>query len=362
MELKRVIVVGASAGGVEALRRIVAGLPADLNAAVIVVLHLRADAFSVLPAILDRAGPLPASHAEDREALEPGRVYVAPPDVHVVVRDGRISLIHGPTESGHRPAIDPLFRTAAAVYGERVVGVVLSGVLDDGTAGLAEISRMGGVAVVQSPTDALYAAMPRSALRRVDVDFVVPSRDIGPLLGRIVEETPPDGAPRSHVVSERVDDVVEQAIGDDLPASGTREGAASGLTCPDCQGALSEVHEGAITKFRCRVGHAWTEAGLLTEQAEALEGALRTARRVLGERADLARRIHDRALERGHERAADLFGERLEQFDHDARALHNVLSRPELLTVDDRLKEIAQLDSLDRGTAEEEADEAEASA
>jgi two-component system chemotaxis response regulator CheB len=176
-----------------------------------------------------------------------------------------------------------------------------------------------------------------------------------------VDETPPDGAPSSHVISERDDDVVEQAMDDDLPASGTREGAASGLTCPDCQGALWEVYEGGITKFRCRVGHAWTEAGLLTEQADALEGALWTALRVLGERADLARRIQDRAVERGHDRAAKMFGERLEEFDHDARVLRNVLSRPELLTVDDRLKDIAQLDSLDRGTAEEEADEAEAS-
>jgi two-component system, chemotaxis family, protein-glutamate methylesterase/glutaminase len=345
MNLDRIIVVGASAGGVEPLRRVVAGLQPDLAAAVLVVLHLKADAFSALPAILDRAGPLPGVHAEDHEPIAPGRIYVAPPDAHMTVRDGCLRLVHGPTENGHRPAIDPLFRTAAAVYGERVIGVVLSGVLDDGTAGLAEVARAGGLTIVQSPSDALYPAMPRNALRRVDVDFAVPSNEIGPLLTRLVAETGEGGPSASDpdpATQPRRADAVERAVDRDLSAVGQTRGPASGLTCPECHGALWEVSEAGIAKFRCRVGHAWTEVGLLTEQATTLELALWTALRVLGERADLARRIRDRASERGQERSAKMFDARLDEFDADARLLREVLARPELLALDERLKELAQ--------------------
>jgi two-component system chemotaxis response regulator CheB len=353
MDLRRVIVVGASAGGVEPLQRLVAALPVDLSAAVLVVLHLRADSFSALPAILDRAGALPASRACDREPIEPGRIYVSPPDVHLVVRPGEIGLVHGPSENGHRPAIDPLFRTAARVYGRDAIGVVLSGVLDDGTAGLAEIKQAGGTAVVQSPADALYSAMPRSALGRVDVDFVAPGSDIGAVLARLVADAPPSDGPPTSAAAQT--DPLEQAVEPDGPATGRHGGTASGLSCPDCNGSLWETREGGVSKFRCRVGHAWTEAALLNEQGDALEVALWTALRVIGERAELAQRMRERAVDRGHQHAAKLFDERLKEFDHDARILRNVLTRPELAALEERLSVVSQIggeeDALPRAAA-----------
>ncbi len=341
MKRERVFVVGASAGGLEPLQRLIGGLPGDFPAAVLVVLHLRADSSSALPAILGRAGRLPADRAEDGQPIEPGRVYVAPPDVHLVVRPGELGLVHGPTENGHRPAIDPLFRSAARVYGRGVVGIVLSGALDDGTAGLAAVKAAGGIAVVQSPADALYPAMPRSAMRRVDVDFVAPSSELPPLLVRLAGTHAPDDLPAS--ATDPSPDPVEEALVPDQPPTGTTDGRVSGFSCPDCNGALWETHEGGVTKYRCRVGHAWTEAGLLLQQGDSLEVALWTALRVIGERAELAEKIRERAIARGHRHAAKLFDERLEEFGHDARVLRDVLGRPELAAVEERLAVLGQL-------------------
>src|SRR5438067_12132886 len=176
------IVIGASAGGVDALQQLVAGLPADLPAAVFVVLHISPHGPSVLPRILSRAGPLRAAHPKDREAIRPGRVYVAPPDYHLLVSNGRVRVTRGPRENGHRPAVDALFRPAARSRGPRVVGAVLSGVLDDGTAGLLAVKQAGGLAVVQNPADALYSGMPQSALDNVAVDYTLPVADIPAVL------------------------------------------------------------------------------------------------------------------------------------------------------------------------------------
>jgi two-component system chemotaxis response regulator CheB len=180
------VVVGASAGGLEALRQLAAGLPADLPASVLVVLHIPPTGASVLPGILDRAGPLPATHAKDGSPLEHGRIYVAPPDFHLLVDDRTLRLEHGPAEHGHRPAVDPLFRSAARVYGERVVGVVLSGALDDGALGLAAVKAGGGVAVAQDPEDAMYPSMPRNAIDRGGADHVVVAADLAELVVRLV--------------------------------------------------------------------------------------------------------------------------------------------------------------------------------
>src|SRR5437764_11828796 len=183
-----VIAVGASAGGVDAISTVVAGLPADLRAAVLVVLHVSPRGKSVLPHILSSRGPLPARHATDGERLEPGRVYVAPPDQHLVVEPGRVRVTGEPRENGVRPSVDTLFRSAALAYGPAVVGVVLSGTLDDGTAGLIAIKQHGGVAVVQDPNEAVFPSMPASAARFSDPDHIVPLDKVAPLLASIVGE------------------------------------------------------------------------------------------------------------------------------------------------------------------------------
>src|SRR5215207_2026811 len=178
MASREIVVVGASAGGVEALRAFVSALPRDLPAAVLVVLHLPRSSASALHKILSRSGPLPAGQAADGEAVRPGCVYVAPPDHHLLLRDGSVALTRGPQENGHRPAIDPLFRSAARHYGPRAVGVILSGTLDDGASGLAAIARRGGTAAVQDPAEALYPGMPVAALEQVPTAFVARAAEL----------------------------------------------------------------------------------------------------------------------------------------------------------------------------------------
>src|SRR5215207_239744 len=182
-----IIVVGASAGGVEALSQLVASLPPDLPASVFIVLHIPAEGTSVLPRILNRAGPLPAIHPLDGQVIEKGHVYIAPPDHHLLIKQGYVELTRGPRDNGHRPSVDPLFRSAARAYGRRVVGVVLTGALDDGTAGLLAVGMRGGICVVQDPQDALYAGMPQSAIDNVEVDHVVPLAEMGELLMQLAQ-------------------------------------------------------------------------------------------------------------------------------------------------------------------------------
>jgi two-component system chemotaxis response regulator CheB len=324
-----VIVVGASAGGVEALKQLVAGLPADLPAAVFVVLHVPAHGTSVLPRILSRAGRLPAAHARDQEPIAPGRIYVAPPDQHLLVEHGRVRVTRGPRENGHRPAADPLFRSAARAYGSAVVGLVLSGALDDGTAGLAAIKRRGGVAVAQSPADALYPGMPASAVEHVAIDFCLPVAEIAPVLIRLAQ-TPPAPASEEVAVSREMD--LETGIQENgtLPAGGERPGQPSVFGCPECGGVLFELHDGALIRYRCRVGHAWTADGLLAEQSHTLEAALWAAARALEERVDLSRRLARRAGEQGNRQTAAAFLEQAQVGEQHLGVIRKVLLEPYL--------------------------------
>src|SRR2546421_4483719 len=239
-----VIVVGASAGGVEALGRLASGLPPELPASIFVVLHLLASGTSVLDSILRRAGSLPATAGVDGERFERGHIYVAPPDQHLLIWDGSVRLSLGPRENGHRPAIDPLFRSAARAFGPRVIAVVLSGSLDDGAAGMRFVKERGGAAVVQDPADALYEDMPLNAAAASEVDHVVPIARMADLLCGLLEE------PIENSVEEEADRVW---TADELEERA--EGEPSGLTCPDCGGALWEREEGSLVRFACRTGH-----------------------------------------------------------------------------------------------------------
>jgi two-component system chemotaxis response regulator CheB len=286
-----VVVVGASAGGVEALRAMVATLPADLRASVLVVLHMPAGGTSSLPAILNREGPLPATMARNGEPLRHGRIYVSRPDHHLLVMGNSTALSHGPTENGHRPAINALFRSAAVSRGASVTGVLLSGVLDDGVAGLHAIAGRGGRVVVQDPDDALYRSMPDHALRSLTADYVVPAFEIGEVLAKISTENTESTNHSSELLRW------ENEI---ASAGWTTEGAVgmpSEFSCPDCQGVLSDIDGGK--RYRCRIGHAWTSEALLGAQGSALERALWTALRTLEEKTALSLRMAKNARGRG---------------------------------------------------------------
>jgi two-component system chemotaxis response regulator CheB len=279
----RVIGIAASAGGVEALRRVVAGLPADLPAAICIVLHIPATGRSLLAPILARDGAMPAVVAEDGQELRAGTIYVAPADRHLLVHGRRIELSLGPKENGVRPAADPLFRSLAHSWGSRAIGVVLSGALDDGSAGAAWIAEAGGTIVVQDPRTALVPGMPQAAMAATTADRVLPLDLIGGELRRLAQVVAPGG--------EEETMRAEPDPTDHLHVEHRPEGPASGFTCPECSGALWELSDGALTRYRCRVGHTYSEDAMVEAQGDAVEAALWTALEVLEERGELLERI-----------------------------------------------------------------------
>jgi len=302
------VVVGASAGGVQALTALVAGLPVDLQAAVLVVLHRPRSGPSALPTILDRAGPLAAAHAVDGEPLHAGRIYVAPADHHLLVLENRLRLSHGPAENGHRPAVDPLFRSAARAAGRNTVAVVVSGARDDGSAGAAAVAEHGGAVLVQDPAEALHASMPRSVLNHVPAARSCPTGKLGSMTAELVAElatrteVPEPAPPADDVTALEVTmaDLADVTTAD-LP------GTPAGLACPSCHGGLFELPGDPTPRFRCWVGHAWSPESLLDEQAAAFEGALWMALRSLEEKSALARRMSAEAQRRGHRATAERY-------------------------------------------------------
>jgi two-component system chemotaxis response regulator CheB len=315
------VVVGASAGGVEALQRFARALPGDFAAPVLVVLHASPTGRSYLPEILSRAGPLPAVHALDGAPIEAGRVYVAPPDSHLVVTDGQMALAKGPRENGHRPAIDPLFRTAADAFHSHVAGVVLSGTLDDGTVGLHCIKDAGGATLVQDPADALYRDMPDNAIAYVHPDYVQPVEELVDTLVRLTASAPTNGR-RPDPMRPR-DDLPDAAPAPSAEIA--QPGQMVAFSCPDCGGTLWETEAGGTTSYRCRVGHAFTLNNLVARQGESVERALWTAYRALEERSAMSRRIARRLAERGREESAERFERQAEVAERNASELKDVL-------------------------------------
>ena len=279
--------MGASAGGVDALTHLSAGLPDDLPYAVLIALHLPPGAPSVLARILDRSGPLPAEAATDGAELTAGRIFVAVPDCHLLVSDHRVVLSEGPTENGHRPAINALFRSVALNYGPKAIGILLSGVLDDGVLGLAAIRSRDGTTVVQHPDDALYPSMPINAIRAGVVDHQVAAVDVGALLTKLADR---DIDERNMEADENMELENRIAMGRLFSTSFDAEalGPHSGYTCPDCNGSLMSASE---NNYRCRVGHAWTADALLKARDDEIENALWVALRSLREKATLSRKL-----------------------------------------------------------------------
>lgn len=327
MAHRDLVVIGASAGGVEALQQILRQLSPDFDAAVLIVLHTSNHAGSVLPRILERAGTLPVSQPADGETIQHGHVYVAPPDYHMIVEGDLIRVIQGPRENLHRPAIDPLFRSAAAAYGQRAIGVILTGALDDGTSGLMVLAARGGTAIVQDPQSAMFASMPASALEQVPEAEVLPLPDIAARLEELVGEA----LPEQRQTRSRDDLAAKEIKIAELDMSELEKenhpGRPSAFACPDCGGVLWEIEDSGFLRFRCRVGHAFTARHLGAEQRHAIETALWAALRALEESASLYRRMADRASNDERQHVAGRFLDREANTMANARVLRDFLLR-----------------------------------
>ena len=326
MNHRDVIVMGASMGGTEALSSLLSRLPEDLPAGLCIVQHTSSSALGALAEVLGRRCPLPVANAQDGEPFVLGRVYVAPPDRHLLVKQGTLRVARGPRENRVRPALDPLFRSAAVAYGSRVVGVVLTGLQNDGSAGLAAIKRCGGLSVVQDPEDADFPEMPRNALHAVQnvggLDYCATLERLPKLLSQLVrEEVTADPSPPHDIVLEV--DIAERVMSDIPKQKMLGQPAAFG--CPECGGPLWEVDDPALKRYRCHVGHAYTATALLADQSDATEKALWIALRTLEERANMLRVMAEDEQARGRERTTSQFRARAEEAEQDAQSVRHLL-------------------------------------
>jgi two-component system, chemotaxis family, protein-glutamate methylesterase/glutaminase len=342
--LRDIVVIGASTGGVAALMELVQSLPADFPAPLFVVLHVPADSPSVLPQLLASVAALPVRQAQNGEVVEAGVVYVARSDHHLLLEGNRVLVTRGPKENRFRPSIDALFRSAAYTYGPRVIGVVLTGYLDDGTSGLWSVQRMGGVAVVQDPQDAEQPSMPTNALEYVAADYVVPLAQVGPLLVRLTGEHAPAKTrlPAAELDLLKIElTIAKQGGGFELGI--IDKGHLTPFTCPDCHGALTQLIEGKLIRYRCHTGHAYTVSALLSEVTESVESMLYQAMRGLEETKMLLHNIGMHFTETLQAEVAALFFHKADQTGRQARLVHQSILQHESLSGDLQLerKELA---------------------
>lgn len=320
-ENRDIVVIGASAGGLDAIRTLLGALPPDLPASIFVVIHRGTREPNLLPDILGAASRLPVVSAVDGQTHQRGNVLLAPTDRHLLVGRDHVHVRRGPRENRARPAIDPLFRSAAVHCSTRVIAVVLSGMLDDGTAGLLAVKNCGGLAIVQEPSDALYPEMPLNAIQHVTVDHVLP---VGRMAGLLVElaatPRPPAVEPPEDVRLEAMIPALE--IGD----TAGRFGVPSPLTCPDCHGTIYEIQDGGLLRYRCHTGHAFTLESMRASQTEAWERALYGGLRAQEEQAFLARRVAADLRQRGDVRGAGALEQRAQSYEEGADTLRRLLA------------------------------------
>jgi two-component system, chemotaxis family, protein-glutamate methylesterase/glutaminase len=327
--MRDIIVIGASAGGVETLIQLVHLLPRDLPAAVFIVIHTPPNSPGLLPVILSRKGPLPAVHPEDGQPFKPGKIYVAPPDQHMIFFNGAIRLSSGPKENLLRPAVDTLFRSAALAFGARVAGVVLSGTRNDGTAGMAAIQTHGGITIVQDPEEAIFPGMPENVLSSMKVNYVLPITEIAATLEQLAREPVRDESffgGKAMTQHNHANLPVTQADRDQYMNGGSANLPRSLLTCPGCGGVLWEVNEGTMTRYFCQIGHVFSEDSLLSGQGETLEGVLWSAVRALEERAAIAARLSSRARQNGSEHSAHQFEQQAQDAERNASLIRQIVS------------------------------------
>jgi len=322
MSNRDIIVIGGSSGVTAPLKTILGALPSDLPAAVFIVLHIPARSIGILSTVASAAGRLPVHQAAEGMRIEPGHVYLAVPDHHLILAKDYIRLGRGPRENMARPAIDPLFRSAAAAYGPRVIGVILSGLLNDGSSGLEAIKRCGGVAIVQDPIDAIADEMPRSALEAVTVDLSVPSARIGDILSDLAREVAGPGVPIPPEIRLEVDIAAGERVDSEVVGKFADPAA---LTCPGCGGVLSNIRGSKPLRFRCQVGHAYTSDILAKEQESAVDEALRVALRVIEERAELVSRMASDGRRSGRKAVAEMYEERAVEYRQYADTLRRAV-------------------------------------
>jgi two-component system chemotaxis response regulator CheB len=332
-KMSKLVVIGASAGGVEALKKLLSRLPSDFGATALIVMHIGARD-SNLPEVLSRVCALPVRHARDGELLVPSLILLAPPDQHLTViagsngGAGSVRLSRGPKENFTRPAIDPLFRSAAAEYGTETIGVILSGYLDDGTVGMQAVKACGGVCIVQDPAEAFAPDMPTSALENVDIDMVLPLHEIASVLARIAGEETPDREDRMPIPLPNWIRIENRFLHGDANVDELSEiGSPSILTCPECGGSLFEAKGSSPRRFRCHTGHAFTAQTLSQLQETVVEEALWVAVRALDEKGVLARQLAEDAAGRGQDLAAQQHADRAAQTLEAAQVLRKVLAK-----------------------------------
>ncbi|MBR0819907.1 chemotaxis protein CheB [Bradyrhizobium liaoningense] len=322
MSNRDIIVIGGSAGATAPLKHILGRLPPDLPAAVFIVLHLPAQGLGILSTVASSAGPLPVRQAEDGMRIEPGRVYLAAPDHHLLLSRNQVFLGRGPRENMVRPAIDALFRSAALYHGPRVIGVLLSGLLSDGAAGLNAIKRCGGMTVVQDPLDAISDEMPRRAMEATTVDLCVPGATMGDVLSELVREQAGAVLPIPPEIRLEVEIAAADRIGSDKLLSVANPVA---LTCPACGGVLSEVKEPRPMRFRCQVGHGFTADALAKEQEGHVDEALRVALRIIEERAELVQRMATDGRRSGRPAVVEMYETRAAEYREYADMIRRVV-------------------------------------
>lgn len=334
---RNIIVIGASAGGFEAFKKLVGDLPPDFAASVFIVWHMSPDIRGVLPQVLNRVNSIYAAHAYDREQIKPNRIYVAPPDRHLLVEDGHVRVTKGPKENRFRPAVDPLFRSAAYAHDSRVIGVVMSGALDDGTAGLWTIKNRGGVAVVQDPSDAEVPSMPENAMREVAVDYVVPLGDLAALLVRLSkEEVAETGVKEANMQDDEKTKIeIKIAAEDSAFESGIMKlGELTPFTCPECHGVLVKLKDGNRDRFRCHTGHAFSADALLATLTENIEDGLYGAIRGIEESIMLLNHIGDHYAEVNQPKLAALYFKKAQEAESRAQFVRQAVLSHEQLSKD----------------------------
>jgi two-component system chemotaxis response regulator CheB len=322
MSNRDIIVIGGSAGATAPLKEILGRLPTTIPAAIFVVLHIPAHGIGILSTVASAAGKLPVRQAESGMAIENGNVYLAAPDHHLLLAENHIMLGRGPRENMVRPAIDPLFRSAALHYGPRVIGVVLSGLLSDGAAGLGAIKRCGGIALVQDPTDAIADEMPLRALEVTTADLCVAGARIGDVLSDLVRETAGAPLPIPPEIKLEVAIAAGERSGSDrlVPVA-----SPAALTCPSCGGVLSQIKASPPLRFRCQVGHAFSADTLAKEQEGRVDEALRVALRIIEERAELVHRMAEHGRQSGRKAVAEMYDERAVEYREYADMIRRVV-------------------------------------